>query len=75
MSLLGLKITSLTGSSVYSTMVTYQKRSQSSEVFRKDQFSIQHLRHPETLITVYAFLVLSCMLTMQYFMLAESTQN
>ena len=35
MNLLGLKIISLTGSSIYSTMVTYQKHSQSSEVFQK----------------------------------------
>ena len=37
MNLLGLKIVSLAGNNTYSTMVTYQKLSQSSEVFRKDQ--------------------------------------
>ena len=31
-----------TRSSMYSTMVTYQKHSQSSEVFHKDQVSVQH---------------------------------
>ena len=37
MNLLGLKIISLTGNNIYFTMVTYQKLSQSSEVFHKDQ--------------------------------------
>ena len=44
MNLFRLNIISLTGSSIYSTMLTYQKHSQSSEVFNKDQFSnIPHL--------------------------------
>ena len=38
MNLRGLKIISLTGTSMYSTMVTYKKRFQASEVFHKDQF-------------------------------------
>ena len=48
MNLLGSKIISLTGNSMYSTMVTYRKYSLLSEVYHKDQFSVQHcncLRH------------------------------
>ena len=37
MNLLSLKIVSIAGNNTYSTMVTYQKLSQSSEVLRKDQ--------------------------------------
>ena len=64
MNLLGLKIISLTRNNIYSMMVTYQKLSQSSEVFQKDQFSVQHYFYSilVTLITVYAILVLSSML-------------
>ena len=67
MNLLGLKIISLTGSSMYSTMGIYQKHSQSSQAFHKDQFSVQHCFYSiwATLITVYAILVLSSMLTTQ----------
>ena len=54
MHLLGLKIISLTGNNIYSTMVIYQKLSQSSEVFHKDPFSVEH--------GFYAILVLSSML-------------
>ena len=42
MNLVGLEIISLTESSMYSAMVTHQKHSQSSEVFHKDQFLVQH---------------------------------
>ena len=65
MNLLGLKINSLTGNNMYSTMVTYQKHSQSSEVFHKDQFSVQYFFYSilTALITVYAILVLSRMMT------------
>ena len=58
MNLLGLKIISLTGNSMYSTMATYQKHSQSSEVFHKDQFSVRHCFCSiwTTLITDYAIL-------------------
>ena len=59
------EIISLNGNNMYSTMVTYQKHSQSSEVFHKDQFSVQYCFYSilKTLITVYAILVLSRMLT------------
>ena len=68
MNLLGLKIISLTGNNMYSTMVTYQKHFQSSEMFHKDQFSVQHCSFSilTTLITVYTILVLSSMLTIIY---------
>ena len=57
----------LTGSSMYATMVTYQKHSQSSELFQEDQFSVQHCFYSiwMTSITVYTILVLSSMLTIQ----------
>ena len=62
MNLLGLKIVSLTGNGIYCTIVTYQKQSQSSEVFHMDKFLIQHCFYLiwVTLITVYAILVLLC---------------
>ena len=62
MNLLGLKIVSLTGNGIYCTIVTYQKQSQSSEVFHMDKFLIQHCFYFiwVTLITVYAILVLLC---------------
>ena len=67
MNLLGLKIISLTRKNMHSTMVIYQKHFQSLEVFHKDKFSIQHCSYSilTTLITVYAILVLSSMLTIQ----------
>ena len=58
MNLVDLKIIYLTESSRYSTLVIYQKHSQSSEVFCKDQFSDNHCFYSiwTTLKNVYAIL-------------------